>query len=440
MRYDYFFQHAKEYGIEEAELFVTNTSSLSMSLFHSELDQFSMNTSVSVLARGKVGGKFGAASCDVWSREKADYLLREIARNAAVIENEDPQILFEGSPRYRKVNTFRAELPEIPIEEKKKKLYELESKIRTYDPRISEVGRVSYTERESSTTLMNTKGLKLTRKSDYYYFVGYAVAKDGEQTKTGGEIFLDNDFSLFDVDKLAKAIAEQALAQLGGEPCDSGVYPVVLAPEVTADFLESYISSADAEQVQKKSSLFMDKLEKRVASSKVTVEDRPLEKTVFARSFDDEGVATQNRAIIRGGILKTYLYNLTTAAKDGVASTGNASRGVGKIGVEPACLCMKPGKETQEDLFRSVGNGVYITEVSGMHAGLNRQSGNFSLQSTGFLIENGKLGRPLDVITVSGNLKQLFMDVTQVGGDARLFSSAISCPSVAVKKLTIAGK
>lgn len=440
MRYDYFFKHAKEYGIDEAELFVTHTSSLSMSLFHSELDQFSMNHSVSVLARGKVNGKFGSASCDVWNTEKADYLLKEIARNAAVIENEDPQILFEGSTRYRKVNTYNRDLPCISIEEKKQKLYELESKIRAYDPRISEVGRVSYTEREGTTTLMNSKGLKLNRKTDYYYYSGYAVAKADGQTKTGGEIFLENDFSLFDVDALAKAIAERALAQLGGEACESGVYPVVLSPEVTADFLESYVSSADAEEVQRKSSLFMDMLGKRVASSKVTVEDRPLDKTLFARSFDDEGVATKNLPIIRGGILKNYLYNLTTAAKDGVQGTGNAARGVGKIGVSPSCLIMKPGTESREELFRSIGNGVYVTEVSGMHAGLNRQSGNFSLQSAGFLIENGKLGRPLDVITVSGNLKQLFLDVVKVGNDKRLFPSAISCPSVVVKKLNIAGK
>ena len=75
-----------------------------------------------------------------------------------------------------------------------------------------------------------------------------------------------------------------------------------------------------------------------------------------------------------------------------------------------------------------------------MHAGLNRQSGNFSLQSAGFLIKDGKRDHPLDVITVSGNLNQLFLDIVRVANDSRIFPSAISCPSVAVKKLNVAGK
>ena len=101
---------------------------------------------------------------------------------------------------------------------------------------------------------------------------------------------------------------------------------------------------------------------------------------------------------------------------------------------------MKPGNLTQEELFQKVGTGVYITEITGLHAGMNRQSGNFSLQSGGFLIKDGKKDRPLDMVTVSGNLMKLFMDIREVGCDVRLFPSAVSCPSVIVKRLKVAGK
>ncbi|MBP5231007.1 MAG: TldD/PmbA family protein [Clostridia bacterium] len=440
MRFDYFFRRAKECGIEDAELYVTSTTSLSMSLFHGEIDQLSQNTSLSVIARGMVGGKCGSASCDVWDRSKADYLIREILANAAVIENDDPQFLFEGSPRYRRVNTFNAQLSSVSLDEKKNVLLSLEDKIRHYDERITEVEGVSYSERTYSTVIRNSKGLKLSQKGNYFYFYGGAVAKSGEQVKTGGELFLDNDFSKFDLDAFAKVVAENAIAQLGGEACESSTYPAVLSQEVVSSLLSSYIHSADAEEVQKRSSLFINRLNKAVASSKVTVEDRPLDKTVFARAFDDEGVATYNKPIIRNGRLKTYLYNLTTAAKSGTKSTGNASRRGGKIGVAPAFLSMKPGTMTQEDLFRLMGNGVFITEIHGMHAGLNPQSGNFSLQSTGFLVKDGRRDRPLDIITVSGNLMELFKDVTEVGSDLRTFPSSVSCPSVLVRKLKVAGK
>ena len=101
---------------------------------------------------------------------------------------------------------------------------------------------------------------------------------------------------------------------------------------------------------------------------------------------------------------------------------------------------LKPSKKSQEELFKDVGDGVYITSVQGLHAGLNPQSGNFSLQSTGFLIKNGKKDRALDVITVSGNLMDVFKDVLEVGADVRVFPSGVSCPSLLLKKIVVSGK
>ena len=101
---------------------------------------------------------------------------------------------------------------------------------------------------------------------------------------------------------------------------------------------------------------------------------------------------------------------------------------------------MKPGKKSLDELFQEIGNGVYITEVQGLHAGLNPRSGNFSLQSTGFMVENGKVTHGLDIITVSGNLVDLFHNITSVGADSKEFMSGIKCPSVIVKKIKVSGK
>ena len=201
-----------------------------------------------------------------------------------------------------------------------------------------------------------------------------------------------------------------------------------------------YIGNADAEEVQKRSSLFIGQIGKKIASKKITVEDKPLQRNVFSRWFDDEGVATYNKAIIKNGVLQTYLYNLTTAAKDGVETTGNASRGGSKMGTSTFFLSLKPGKKSQEELFKDIEDGVYITNVTGLHAGLNPQSGNFSLQSSGFLIKNGKIDKPLDVVTVSGNLIEVFKDVVEVGNDVKVFPSATACSSLQIKKIVVSGK
>ena len=440
MKYDKFFALAKEAGIEEAELYIGESYSLSFSLFHSEVDNYSSNKSMVILARGIINGKFGTATCDSWSNEHAKYLVNEIVENAKVIENEDPAFIFEGSPKYKKVNTFNSELAKISIDEKMKKLYELEAAIKAGDPRVIEVGGVEYSESAESVTIINTKGLKLAQKSNYFVYIGQAVAKEGQQVKSGYELFLDNDFSKVDISKLAKEVVENTVNQLGGEACESNTYKAVLSPDVVKSFLGAYVGNADAEEVQKHSSLFIGKLNEKVASSKITIEDKPLQRNVFSRWFDDEGVATYNKAIIKNGVLQTYLYNLTTAAKDGVQSTGNGSRGGSKMGISTFFLQLKPGKKSQEELFQEVGNGVYITDVSGLHAGLNPQSGNFSLQSTGFLIKDGKKDRGLDVITVSGNLIDIFKDVLEVGNDERVFPSGVACSSLLIKKIVVSGK
>ena len=131
---------------------------------------------------------------------------------------------------------------------------------------------------------------------------------------------------------------------------------------------------------------------------------------------------------------------MTTAAKDGVQSTGNGYRAGGKMGTSSSYLVLKPGKKSQEELFAEIGDGVLITEVSGLHAGMNPQSGNFSLQSTGYLIKNGKRDRALDIITVSGNLLEIFQDVLEVGNDTYVSPSGVSSQSLLIKKIVVSGK
>lgn len=439
-KYDLFFKLAKEAGIEEAELSISESHSLSVSLFHSEIDNYKDENSMSIFARGKIGGKCGGASCDTWSKDKAAFLVKEIVKNAKVIENDDPIIIFKGSEKYHKVNTYNNELEKISIDDKIAKLYELEKAVKAFDKRVVDVNNTEYEESFSKDTIINTNGLKLQSKSNYFVYVSQAIAKDGEQTKTGYDLFLDNDFSKVNIQDLAGKIAKAALEQLNGEACPTGTYKAVLSNDVVAALAKVFASYADSEEVQKKSSLFIGKLGQKVASSKITIEDKPLAKSVYARWFDDEGVATSNKAIIKNGVLQTYLYNLTTAAKEGRESTGNGFGAGGKKGVDTVFLSVKPGKKSLEELFQEVGNGVYITEVSGLHAGLNPQSGNFSLQSTGFLIKDGKKDRCLDLITISGNILSVFKDIVTVGNDIKVLPSAISTPSIIIKKLSVGGK
>ncbi len=438
-KYDKFFALAKEAGLSEVELYISESRSLSISMFHGEVDEYKDNNGYSILARGILNGKCGSATADVWNKEKAAWLIKEIVANAKVIENDDPIFIFKGSEKYHKVNTFNKDLENVKTDDVLANLVAIEKECRSLDPRIIEVAGTEYNQVSEKVTLVNSNGLNLVQKNNFYYYVAQCMAKQGEQTKSGYDFFFDNDASKFDLKKFAKKVVDQTVAQLGGEACATNKYKAILHPDVVSSLIKAYVGHANSEEVQKRSSLFIGKLGQKVASKKVTIEDRPLQKNPFARWFDDEGVATYNKAIIKNGVLETYLYNLTTAAKEGVQTTGNGYGG-GKKGVSSTFLYLKPGKKSLDELFQEVGNGVFITDVSGLHAGLNPQSGNFSLQSTGFMIENGKKGKPLDLITVSGNLLEIFQDVIEVGNDVTVSPSGVSAESILIKKIAVSGK
>ena len=177
-----------------------------------------------------------------------------------------------------------------------------------------------------------------------------------------------------------------------------------------------------------------------VAADVVTIVDDPLMKGGLATSaFDGEGSASRTKKVVDSGKLTTLLHDRKTARKQGVSSTGNAARVGGRIMVAPTNLYIAAGEKSLDELMADVGNGVVITELAGLHAGANPSSGDFSLLSKGYTIENGKRGRAVEQITVAGNFYQLLKSIRAVGSDLTFEGSSIGSPSVDAGTLKISG-
>lgn len=441
MNYKTFFNEAKLKGITESELTISGSYNISIELFESQVSKYNISESKLFSARGIIDGKLGFANTEEDGKSGITFLANQIVNNSKLIEKDSNPFIFKGSKKYKKKNLYSTKLDEYPMEKKVARLYEIEQKIKEYDKRIFQIEGVEYSESRDTFAMYNSHGLKLKQGSNcYVYVASIAVRGENDEVKTGFKLFFDNDPEKFDVDKFVKELCDDALNKLGGTPCKSGKYKCVLSGKVTASLMHPYVASSSSEEVQKKSSMFIGMLNKEVASKKVTILEKPLSNNIFYTYFDDEGVAKTNKTIIDKGILKTYLYNLETASKDGVETTGNASNRGNKIGVSFTNLYLKPGKKSEEELFAKIGNGLYITGVSGLHAGLNAQSGNFSLEAEGFLIKDGKLDKPVSLITVAGNLMTLFKDIKEVANNSELLSSGTTTASVYVKSLAISGK
>jgi PmbA protein len=136
---------------------------------------------------------------------------------------------------------------------------------------------------------------------------------------------------------------------------------------------------------------------------------------------------------------------LKTAKKDGIETTGNASKGSYKssIGISPTNFYVEKGKRSLEEMIASVEKGIMITELQGLHSGLNSISGDFSLAALGYLIEDGKISRPVEQITVAGNYFEMLNNIEETGSDLKFGlpgGAYIGSPSLKIKKLAIAGE
>lgn len=434
-----FFELAKEKGLEEAELVIQKDKAIDMSVYEASVEKYSLASSVNIMARGIFNGKMGFAMSEKDDKTTAQYLIAQIKMSAGASETEDLSIIFEGSPRYRKKSFFNKELANESESEKLASLFKIEKDLKAAHPLITSVSTVEYVENETDYKLYNSHGLKLTKKENYFYYVAWVIAKDGDDVKSHYEIFLDNDYNKFDADAFVTKTANKVIRKLGGKPCATKSYPVVFNPEMTSALLAAYLTSASAERVEKNTSLFADKLNERVASTKVTVLDAPLTPNLFYNYFDNEGVAKKNRPIIKNGILQTFFHNLSTATKMGVEPTGHGRNTGGKISVGITNITLKPSKNDFNSMIKDVKEGLFITELMGMHSGLNTTNGDFSLQASGFMIRDGQVAEPVNLITVAGNLMQLFKDVKAVSNENELQLNSFITSSILVKSLKVAG-
>lgn len=435
-----FFELAKSKGIAQSQIQVFKSSSIGIKLFHHESDNYKVSSSQSLVACGIYDGKFGYGRTEKFGKDAFEFLTEQIILTATYSEKKNEVGLFKGSPKYKKRNVFNKELSSMPIEKKLSLLKEFEDEIYKADNRVTDADGVSYSERETSTEFYNSFGLKLSQKNNFATIVGGAVARENNETKTYYDVFFGNDISKFNPKEFANNIVNKAVSKFGGQPCASGKYPTILDKSIVSDLISYYLQSAVADEVQRHSSFLEGKLNEKIASSKLTIEEKPLAKNVFFSYFDDEGVATQNKVIIKNGVLKTYFYNRETAFKDGTASTGNGVWEGSKIGTDFGNIFVKPGRQSFDELISPIQEGVYITEIAGLGTGMNANSGNFSCQAEGYMIRNGKIAEPLNLITISGNLLKLFKDLKGFSNRNELDSSSISVGDAYIKKLSIGGK
>ena len=446
---------AKAAGIDPAEVYYHGGDSFNVSALDGEISDYKVASSCGVSLRGMFGGKMGSASTEAFDADAVRQLIDGVKESAILLETDEQDEIFAGEERYPTIEKEESDVATTSAEAKIEKCLKLEALAKAADPRIVRVPSAVVASSSSEVILRNSYGLNLQDSGSYFFSYTSLVAKDGASTAVNGKVAVSSRFDGIDPEKIAADAAKETLSQLNASPVPTGEYRVIFRYDAMQSLLQTFWGVFSAENAQQNLSLFAGKEGENVAADVVTIVDDPLMKGGLATSaFDGEGSARQRwpraafageaspsrtKKVVDSGKLTTLLHDRKTARKQGVASTGNAARVGGRIMVAPTNLYIAAGEKSLDELMADVGNGVVITELAGLHAGANPSSGDFSLLSKGYTIENGKRGRAVEQITVAGNFYQLLKSICAVGSDLTFEGSSIGSPSVDAGTLKISG-
>ena len=435
---------AQAMGLADYELYYQAGESTSVSAFCHAVNQFTASAEGGVCFRCIVGGRMGYASTEELSCQQAEAIVEKAADNATVLESEEQVFLGEGGKTYRTPDVKTYALPST--ESLIAKVLDTMERLYATDERVVDGCSTQGFSETNSIAIVNSRGLDLYSQVSLAGVLAGAVVSDGKEKTNDYQLKL-GALDAIDTDKLVRRAADAALRKLGGEVAPTGQYPVVFDPEAMSDLLQTFAGIFSSEVAQKGLSKLVDKEGQIIASEAVTLMDDPFHPlSPVPMGFDAEGSPTYTKAIIEKGRLNTLLYNLKTAAVVGKETTGNASKAgySAPVGIRPFTMYLAGGELTEEELLQKAGNGVYITSLSGLHAGANPVSGDFSLQSAGFMIENGVKTRTVKSFTVAGNFYELLKNIVCVANNMDLPMAMgmtnFGAPSVLVQGLSIAGK
>ncbi len=426
-------------GCDIAETVFIEGESFRVGILSQEIDSYSVSRQFGIGLRVQVEGRDGYAYTE--KLEDPEALCRRALDNARVIGSTDEHPM-QGAQTYADVAA-----PEDPVcamseREKIELAMDTERKALAADPHVERVAHNMLSTGHATVHITNTLGLDARRSSSYSYSYIGPVVRDGEEVHDGMAFRTGRD--MLDTSSLAEEAVRDGLAQFGAAPVDSGTYRVLFKNTTAVDFFEAFMPMFSADNAQKGLSPLAGREGEALASAIVTLCDDPLH-PINPRAFDDEGTPSLTKTVVENGVFRTLLHNLKTAKKAGCASTSNADRpsAASPVGVAPTNFYMAPGADDFEAMKKRLGNGLIITEVTGLHAGVNPVTGDFSLLSKGFLVENGEIVRPVDQITIAGSFLKLLKDIEAIGSDLKFTlpgSTMLGMPSILVSGLMVAGK
>jgi PmbA protein len=429
---------ARRAGADAADAIATRGVSLSVEVRDGTVEESERAEGDDLGLRVFVGQKQAVVSTNDLSGEGADALAERAVAMARVAPADrfaglaEPELLAKAVPDLDMLD------PELPSVNK------LEGMARSAEAAglavkgVSKSGGASASAGIGGMVLVTSTGFSHAYLGSHHGVSMQAIAGEG----TGME--RDYDFSsaihasdLADPEGIGRSAGERAMRRLNPRKVQTRKVPVVFEPRVAGSLVGHLASAINGAAIARGTSFLKDKLGQKIFASGIEIIDDPLRKRgLGSHPFDAEGVAGERRALVKDGVLSTWILDCASARELGLKTTGHAQRGVSSTPSPGASnLHLAPGTMTPEEMIKEIEDGFYVTDLIGM--GVNLVTGDYSRGASGFWIERGEITYPVSEVTIAGHVNEIFASLTPAN-DLK-FRYRTNAPTVRVEGLTVAG-
>jgi len=437
-------RRAMDGGATAAECVVRDGDEFSTLVRLGQVETLKESGSKAIGLRVFQGKRAASTYSSDFSSAGLDRMLKS-ALELAKITSEDP---FGGLPEPSELGSlsgdldlYSADVYSLPGAERIAYARRAEKAALDFDPRIKNSEGGSFDAATGHKVFTNSHGFVGEYRRSYCSVAAIPIAQndDGAMQRDYWFSVSRNLARLESPEHVGKVAAERTLRRLGARRVKTAQVPVVFDPLIATSIIEHIFEGVNGDSVYRGASLLAGKLGQKIAAPHITVIDDGTMPGGFGTSpFDGEGVPTRRTVVVENGVLASYVLNTYTARKLGLKTTGNASRGLaGTPGIGPGNYFLQPGTRTPRELIGDIKEGLYVTEFLGQ--GVNMVTGDYSRGASGMWISGGELAYPVEEITVAGNLKEIFFNVSEVANDLE-FRGAIACPTIRIDGLTVGGE
>jgi PmbA protein len=439
MNKELWFKKAKEKGFDGLEIYQSFLKGKEMTWYEHAMDSYTIKQSTDYSIRALIDGHIANLAAEKIDDQDADAVLDALKEQAQTVTDPDEGVIRKPLPvKQTPRHLIWKKAPSALI---KQTLDDLQTKLEAYDPRIVQVSYLGYSETEAGRSIINSYGIDLSDQEEAQFLQAGIAVQEGDQVKTGDLLKIVPDLSAFDIDAFVQELADKALFRLQGQSPKSGRFPVIFEREAMTQLFAAFTGLFSGDLIYKGISPIAGKQGETIFSDQITIIDDPQEQAALSQAdFDDEGCPTQKTVLVKDGVFTNMLLDSKSAKRIGAESTGNGFKAGAAISVQPMNCQIVPGTDSLEELCAKMHDGIVVTRLQGLHAGLDFVSGNFSLQCSGYLVKDGKKAQAAELMTVAGNFLDLMKRVKAVGNDLKWEYHQIIAPSIWFEECAVSGE